>query len=80
MTRAAMVANGASAAEAATYHGPGTLELGDGRWTFRTDRATVTGTYAVTGDALRLTMRTCTANPCTPGRTPTTAGASTATR
>jgi TRAP-type C4-dicarboxylate transport system substrate-binding protein len=67
VTRAAMLANGASAAEAATYHGPGTLELREGRWTFRGDRATVTGTYAVTGDALRLTMLTCTANPCTPG-------------
>ena len=67
VTRAAMVANGASAAEAATYHGPGTLELREGRWTFRGDRTTVTGTYAVAGNALRLTMLTCTANPCTPG-------------
>ena len=67
VTRAAMVANGASAAEAMTYHGPGTLELREGRWTFRGDRATVTGTYAVAGDALRLTMLTCTANPCSPG-------------
>jgi TRAP-type transport system periplasmic protein len=67
VSRAAMVANGASAAEAATYHGPGTLELSGGRWAFRGDRATVTGTYAVMGDALRLTMLRCTANPCTPG-------------
>jgi hypothetical protein len=67
VTRAAMVAQGASASEAATYHGAGTLELRGGRWTFRGDRATVTGTYVVTGDALRLTMLTCTANPCTPG-------------
>jgi TRAP-type C4-dicarboxylate transport system substrate-binding protein len=67
VTREAMVANGASVAEAATYHGPGTLELRGRRWTFLGDRATVTGTYVVTGDALRLTMLTCTANPCSPG-------------
>jgi hypothetical protein len=67
VSRAAMVANGASAAEAATYHGPGTLELSGGRWTFRGDRATVTGTYVVLGDTLRLTMLRCTANPCRPG-------------
>ena len=66
-TRAEMVANGASAAEAATYHGPGTLEFKDGRWTFHGDRATVTGTYVVAGGGVRLTMRTCTANPCSPG-------------
>ena len=80
VTRAAMLADGASPAEAATYAGSGTLELKDGRWTFRGDRTTVTGTYAVSGDALRLTMLTCTANPCLPGATPSTRGASTATR
>ena len=31
------------------------------------------------GDAIRLTMRTCTANPCEPGATPSTRGASIAT-
>jgi TRAP-type C4-dicarboxylate transport system substrate-binding protein len=67
VTRAAMVANGASAAEAARYDGPGTLEFENGRWTFHGERATVTGTYVVTGDDLRLTMLTCTANPCSPG-------------
>jgi TRAP-type C4-dicarboxylate transport system substrate-binding protein len=67
VTRAAMVANGASAAEAATYHGSGRLELKSGRWTFQGERATVTGTYVVMGDDLRLTMLTCTANPCSPG-------------
>jgi len=60
-------AAGASEAEAATYEGSGTLELRDGRWTFRTDHTTVTGTYGVAGVALRLTMHTCTANPCSPG-------------
>jgi TRAP-type C4-dicarboxylate transport system substrate-binding protein len=60
-------ANGGSAAEAATYGGSGTLELRGGRWTFRTDRTTVTGTYRVAGDVVALTMRTCTTNPCDPG-------------
>ncbi len=69
VSRAAMRAAGASAAEAATYGGHGTLELRDGRWTFRTGRSTVTGTYAVGGGIVRLTMRTCTANPCEPGKT-----------
>jgi TRAP-type C4-dicarboxylate transport system substrate-binding protein len=67
VTRAAMVANGASAPEAATYDGSGTLELKRGRWTFHGERATVTGAYVVTGDDLRLTMLSCTANPCSPG-------------
>jgi TRAP-type C4-dicarboxylate transport system substrate-binding protein len=67
VSRAAMLAAGASAAEAATYEGRGTLELAHGRWTFDGERASVTGTYAVAGDALRLTMLTCTANPCDPG-------------
>jgi hypothetical protein len=67
VTYAAMSANGASASEAATYHGPGTLELRGGLWTFRGDRTTVKGTYAVMGDDLRLTTLTCTANPCSPG-------------
>ena len=66
---AAMRAAGATVAETATYGGRSTLELRGGRWTFRTDRATVRGTYAVSGDDLRLTMRTCTANPCAPGAT-----------
>ena len=69
VTHASMLAHGATAAEAATYGGRGTLELENGRWSFRTDRATVTGTYTVGGDGIRLTMRTCTANPCEPGAT-----------
>ena len=40
---AAMRAAGATVAETATYGGRSTLELRGGRWTFRTDRATVTG-------------------------------------
>lgn len=67
VTRAAMLGDGASPAEAATYAGRGTLELRDGRWSFHGRRTTVTGTYVVAGDALRLTMLTCTANPCSPG-------------
>jgi TRAP-type C4-dicarboxylate transport system substrate-binding protein len=63
----ALLAAGASKAEAATYEGHGTLELKDGRWVFRGDHTTVTGRYTVEGDVIRLTMRTCTANPCSPG-------------
>jgi TRAP-type C4-dicarboxylate transport system substrate-binding protein len=64
-----LLAAGASAAEAATYQGSGMLELHDGRWVFRGDHTTVTGSYALTGDLVRLTMRTCTSNPCSPGAT-----------
>jgi TRAP-type C4-dicarboxylate transport system substrate-binding protein len=66
VTRSALLANGASAAEAATYEGRGTFELNDGRWVFRGEHTTVTGTYAVSGASIRLTMLTCTANPCSP--------------
>jgi TRAP-type C4-dicarboxylate transport system substrate-binding protein len=66
VTRAALLASGASAAEAATYEGRGTLELKDGRWVFRNDHTTVTGTYDVAANTTRLTMVTCTANPCSP--------------
>lgn len=69
VNREELAAAGASAAEAATYSGSSTLSLEDGRWTFSGERATVTGTYAVDGAVLRLTMRTCTANPCEPGAT-----------
>jgi TRAP-type C4-dicarboxylate transport system substrate-binding protein len=65
--RDALVALGATDAEAATYEGPATLELKDGRWTFRGEHTTMTGTYDVEGNVIRLTMRTCTANPCSPG-------------
>jgi TRAP-type C4-dicarboxylate transport system substrate-binding protein len=64
---AALLGNGASAVEAATYRGRGTLELRNGRWTFRNGHTTVKGTYTVAGDMIRMTMRTCTANPCSPG-------------
>ena len=37
VTRAAMLAGGASTPEATTYSGPGTLELKEGRWTFEGD-------------------------------------------
>jgi len=67
LSRAAMLTNGASEAEVSTFGGRGTLELDGGRWTFRNDHTTVTGTYAVAGDRVRLTMLTCTANPCFPG-------------
>jgi TRAP-type C4-dicarboxylate transport system substrate-binding protein len=66
VTRAELLESGASAAEAATYEGRGTLELRDGRWVFRNDHTTVTGTYAADGNTVRLTMATCTANPCWP--------------
>jgi TRAP-type C4-dicarboxylate transport system substrate-binding protein len=66
-TRAELLASGASHAEAATYAGPGTLELNAGRWRFRGDHTDVTGTYLVDGDVLRLTMLTCSSNPCSPG-------------
>jgi TRAP-type C4-dicarboxylate transport system substrate-binding protein len=67
VTRAAMLSNGASDAEATTYAGRATLELDNGRWMFRNNRAMATGTYTVAGDAIRLTLATCTANPCQPG-------------
>ncbi len=66
-SHAALLAVGASPAEAATYEGAARLELRDGRWTLRGDHTTVTGTYVLKGDVIRLTMRTCTANPCSPG-------------
>jgi hypothetical protein len=60
-------AAGASPAEAETFEGSGTLELRDGRWVFRGEHTTVTGSYVVSGDEIRLTIRTCTANPCSSG-------------
>lgn len=69
VTEDEMLANGATPQEAATYGGRGTLELKDGRWTFRNHRATVAGTYAVGAKSIRFTMLTCTANPCEPGAT-----------
>jgi TRAP-type transport system periplasmic protein len=71
VSREEMLAGGASPVEAATYSGTATLELEDGKWVVRGERATVTGTYAVNGNLIRLTMRTCTANPCSPGMTTT---------
>jgi hypothetical protein len=67
VSRKALLSLGASTAEAATYEGPGTLELRAGQWVFRGEHTTVTGTYTVEGDVVRLTMRTCTVNPCSPG-------------
>jgi len=67
VTRAAMLAHGASQAEVSTYSGRGTLEIGHGRWSFRNDQGTVTGTYSVVADSIRMTMIACTANPCAPG-------------
>jgi TRAP-type C4-dicarboxylate transport system substrate-binding protein len=66
-TRGELRTAGASAAEAATFEGPGTLKLRHGRWTFSGEHTTVTGSYAVRRDHIRLTMRTCTVNPCSPG-------------
>jgi TRAP-type C4-dicarboxylate transport system substrate-binding protein len=67
VSREEMRARGATAEEAATYSGSGTLELEDGKWVFRGEHATVTGAYRVDGDHVELVMRTCTANPCSPG-------------
>ena len=69
VTREEMIAGGATTAEAAAYAGAATLELGKGRWVFRGERGTVTGTYVSHGDHVKLTMRACTANPCAPGAT-----------
>ena len=69
VSREEMLAGGASVAEAATYAGTATLELARGKWVIRNERATVTGTYSVVGEVLRMTVRTCTANPCAPGMT-----------
>lgn len=68
-TREELLAAGASTAEAARFAGPETVELDDGRWVWRGEHTTVTGTYVVEGNAIRLTMRTCTANPCYPRAT-----------
>ena len=67
VTGAEIRASGGSAAEAAVVSGPATLELRRGRWTFRSARTTVNGTYRVEGPVVALTMRTCTVNPCSPG-------------
>jgi TRAP-type C4-dicarboxylate transport system substrate-binding protein len=67
VTPQALRAAGASEAEASTYEGSGTFALKEGHWVFRGDHTTVTGTYTVSGGVIRLTLRTCTANPCTPG-------------
>jgi C4-dicarboxylate-binding protein DctP len=64
---AELLAAGASKDEATTYEGSGTLELSDRRWVFRGSHSTVTGTYETEGDVIRLTIRTCTADPCSPG-------------
>jgi TRAP-type C4-dicarboxylate transport system substrate-binding protein len=67
VSRKEMLAAGASTAEAARYSGKATLELHDGRWVFRGARATVSGTNVVDGDIVRMTVKRCTANPCSPG-------------
>jgi hypothetical protein len=67
VTRDALLAHGATAAEAATYDGSATLELRAGRWTFAGEHSSVTGTYVAAGNVVRLTMARCTANPCSPG-------------
>jgi TRAP-type C4-dicarboxylate transport system substrate-binding protein len=69
VSREEMLAAGATAAEAETYAGTATLELSDGKWVFRSERGSVSGTYIVDGDHVRLTMRTCSANPCSSGMT-----------
>jgi TRAP-type C4-dicarboxylate transport system substrate-binding protein len=63
----ALRANGATSAEAATYEGSATLELKAGRWVFRGEHTTVTGSYTLRGDVIRLAMARCTVNPCSPG-------------
>ena len=60
-------ASGGTPTEAAVFAGPATLELQGGRWTLRSRRTTVRGTYRVEGPVVALTMRTCTVNPCSPG-------------
>jgi TRAP-type C4-dicarboxylate transport system substrate-binding protein len=67
VTRRELLAEGASAAEARTYAGPAALQLKGGRWVFRGQRTTVTGRYTSEGDTIRMTMVTCTVNPCSPG-------------
>jgi TRAP-type C4-dicarboxylate transport system substrate-binding protein len=67
VSRDELVAAGAPQRDAVRYQGKGRLELQDGRWTYRDARGTVAGRYAVSGDIVRLTIRTCSINPCTPG-------------
>jgi TRAP-type C4-dicarboxylate transport system substrate-binding protein len=67
VSRAELLAAGASPAEATTYRGSASLSLKHGHWIFRGEHTTVTGGYRIRGDVVRLTMTTCTANPCSPG-------------
>jgi C4-dicarboxylate-binding protein DctP len=67
VSRSELLAAGAPQRDADRYQGKGRLEVRDGRWTYRDARGTVAGRYAVSGDIVRLTIRTCSINPCTPG-------------
>jgi C4-dicarboxylate-binding protein DctP len=67
VSRSELLAAGAPQRDADRYQGKGRLELRDGRWAYRDARGTVAGRYAVSGDIVRLTIRTCSINPCTPG-------------
>jgi TRAP-type C4-dicarboxylate transport system substrate-binding protein len=67
VSRRELLSQGASAAEAAAYQGPARLQLKAGRWIFHGDHTTVTGRYRIEGDTVRMTMVTCTVNPCSPG-------------
>jgi TRAP-type C4-dicarboxylate transport system substrate-binding protein len=70
-TREDLLAAGASSKEVGQDRISLALELEDGRWVARSleSRRVWTGAYMVSGDLIRLTLETCSHNPCTPGET-----------
>jgi hypothetical protein len=67
--REALLAAGASPREVRRGRNTLTIEFENGRWVARgleTGRVW-TGTYTVAGDVIRLTIETCSHNPCRPG-------------
>jgi TRAP-type C4-dicarboxylate transport system substrate-binding protein len=67
VSRDELLAAGAPRRDADRYYGKGKLVLGDGHWTYRDARGTVAGRYSVLGEIVRMTIETCSINPCTPG-------------
>jgi TRAP-type C4-dicarboxylate transport system substrate-binding protein len=62
-----LLAAGAQPKETAPGQNTLRLELEGGRWVARLQNGRMwTGTYAVTGDRVRITLETCSHNPCTP--------------
>lgn len=68
-TREELLAAGASTREVVKGDNSFSLEFENGEWVVRgiDGRRVWTGTYTVSGDVMRLTLETCSHNPCTPG-------------